>query len=92
MKYKACQTVFMSAYDDLFYYKLHEDDVISIDCGEWPELGFKITTKFSEIVKCIWFAILPFWFYESKKHYDCTYWQHLKMNLNYIIYILKIKK
>lgn len=81
----------MSAYNDLFYYTLHEDDVISINAGEWHGLGFKITSKFQEVVKCLWFAVLPYWCYETQCHYDCTYWQHLKINFNYAIYILKIQ-
>lgn len=29
------------------------------------------------------YGLLPYCMYESVKHYECSYWQHLKMNMQY---------
>lgn len=28
-------------------------------------------------------GLLPWWMYERQRHYDCTYWEHLVINLKY---------
>lgn len=35
------------------------------------------------IYKALYHGLLPYWMYESEKHYDCSYWQHLLINLRY---------
>ena len=29
---------------------------------------------------CVWFGTMPWWLYESKKHYEYGYFSHLKLN------------
>ena len=29
------------------------------------------------------YAILPYWMYESVKHYECSYWNHFIENMRY---------
>lgn len=31
------------------------------------------------------YGILPWWMYERVKHYECSYWQHLRINLRYAL-------
>lgn len=31
----------------------------------------------------LYFGILPYWCYEKTRHYQCSYWQHLMINLKY---------
>jgi hypothetical protein len=35
------------------------------------------------ILKALYHGLLPWWMYESKKHYECSYWQHLWINVIY---------
>jgi hypothetical protein len=35
------------------------------------------------ILCCLFYSLLPYWMYESQKHYRCSYWQHLRINLEY---------
>lgn len=38
--------------------------------------------KFRAIFCCIYFGVMPWWIYErNRPHYDCSYIEHLKMNL-----------
>jgi hypothetical protein len=43
----------------------------------------KIKIRLLAIFNCIYFGILPSWVYEKVKHYDCSYIQHLVINLRY---------
>ena len=36
--------------------------------------------KLRAIFCCTYFSIAPWWIYEKKKHYERTYWKHLKLN------------
>ena len=35
------------------------------------------------IYKCFYHGILPYWMYEKEKHYSCSYWVHLWINICY---------
>jgi hypothetical protein len=35
------------------------------------------------ILKALYHGILPYWFYEKERHYGCSYWQHLWINIQY---------
>lgn len=35
------------------------------------------------IYNAIKHGLLPYWMYETEKHYDCSYWQHLFINVRY---------
>lgn len=35
------------------------------------------------IYNALKFGLLPYWCYEKEKHYDCSYWLHLRINLQY---------
>ena len=39
--------------------------------------------KLRAIFCCLYFGITPWWFYQKEKHYDGTYLNHLKLNLQY---------
>lgn len=36
--------------------------------------------KLRAIFCCTYFSIVPWWVYEKEKHYERTYWKHLKLN------------
>src|SRR3712207_1185212 len=44
------------------------------------------TTKYRlrAILLALWFSVRPSRMYEKTPHYDCTYWQHLYINLCYV--------
>lgn len=35
------------------------------------------------VLQAIKHGVLPWWMYEKQKHYDCTYLQHLWINIRY---------
>jgi len=35
------------------------------------------------IAHAIYFGVMPYWVYEQVKHYDCSYLQHLAINVRY---------
>ena len=35
------------------------------------------------ILYALYFGILPYWCYEKKRHYNCSYWHHLVINVRY---------
>lgn len=35
------------------------------------------------ILKALYFGIMPYWVYENVRHYECSYWQHLVINIKY---------
>jgi hypothetical protein len=35
------------------------------------------------ILYCLKFGLLPYWLYEKKCHYDCSYVEHLWINVKY---------
>jgi len=35
------------------------------------------------IYRAIKHGVLPYWLYEKEKHYDCSYIEHLAINLRY---------
>ena len=35
------------------------------------------------IYMALYHGILPYWCYEKEKHYKCSYWRHLLINLRY---------
>lgn len=39
--------------------------------------------KLRAIKYALFYGIMPYWIYEHSKHYNCSYWQHLIMNLQY---------
>jgi hypothetical protein len=39
--------------------------------------------RLKAIYKALYHGILPYWCYEDVKHYDCSYWQHLWINIQY---------
>lgn len=45
--------------------------------------------KIKEVGQCLFYGIMPYWVYERRCHYDCTYWQHLLINLRYAIWRIK---
>jgi hypothetical protein len=39
--------------------------------------------RIKAIYYAIKFGLLPYWLYEAERHYECSYFQHLCVNLNY---------
>lgn len=39
--------------------------------------------RLKAIYKALYHGILPYWIYEKQKHYQCSYWQHLLINIRY---------
>lgn len=35
------------------------------------------------ILNCFFFGIMPWWVYEKNRHYQCSYLQHLCINIQY---------
>lgn len=35
------------------------------------------------IYNALYFGIMPYWVYEKEKHYSCSYFEHLIINLKY---------
>jgi hypothetical protein len=35
------------------------------------------------IIYAFWYGILPWWMYEEKRHYECSYLAHLWLNITY---------
>ncbi len=33
------------------------------------------------IIACLYYGLLPWWCYERRRHYSCSYWRHLWINL-----------
>jgi hypothetical protein len=42
-------------------------------------------TRIKAIACALWFGILPWWMYEEKRHYDCSYAHHLWINIKYAV-------
>ncbi len=81
---KPGMTVHVKSSTDEFDYVLMKQDVIDIKTGEWDEVGLKIDyepSKLTQVLDCLKYGILPWRCYEDVKHYDCTYWQHMRINL-----------
>jgi len=32
---------------------------------------------------CLLYGLLPWWAYERERHYQCSWWEHLKINAAY---------
>jgi hypothetical protein len=39
--------------------------------------------RLKAILNCLRFGVLPWWAYEKKRHYDCSYFEHLLINIRY---------
>jgi hypothetical protein len=39
--------------------------------------------RFRAIYNALHHGILPYWCYEKQRHYECSYWQHLWINIQY---------
>lgn len=39
--------------------------------------------RLKAIACCLKFGLLPWWAYEKAPHYNCSYWQHLLINMGY---------
>jgi hypothetical protein len=48
--------------------------------------------KVKEILQCFLYGALPYWCYEKKRHYGCSWYEHLKINLNYGIWLIRNKR
>jgi len=87
-------TVHVESKTDEFDYVLMEQDISDIQAGEWEEVGLIIAlkpstkSKFRGIFDCIKYGLLPFWCYEKHKHYECSYWQHLLINIKYAWWLI----
>lgn len=44
-----------------------------------------------EFFECIKFGFLHYWCYEKQKHYKCSYFKHLLINLNYAMWLIRNK-
>jgi hypothetical protein len=51
-----------------------------------------MTQRTKAVLFCIKYGLLPWWFYEKKKHYDCSYWEHLRLNITYALRWLRGKE
>lgn len=39
--------------------------------------------RLKAILNCLYFGLLPWWMYEKKRHYDCSYVYHLVINIQH---------
>lgn len=39
--------------------------------------------RLKAIYKSIYHGLMPYWVYEGQKHYECSYLQHLWINIKY---------
>ena len=46
------------------------------------------SARIRAIFCCLYFSILPWWIYEKNKHYDSTYFRHIKLNFEQIKVLL----
>jgi hypothetical protein len=35
------------------------------------------------ILKALYFGLMPYWVYEKVRHYECSYFRHLVINIRY---------
>ena len=40
-------------------------------------------TRIRAILKALFYGIMPYWTYESVRHYECSYFTHLVINIRY---------
>lgn len=39
--------------------------------------------RLEAIYKAFYYGLLPYWCYEKERHYSCSYFQHLIINVKY---------
>lgn len=42
-------------------------------------------TRLRAILNAVYFGVLPYWVYENVKHYRCSYFEHLLINIQYAL-------
>jgi hypothetical protein len=48
--------------------------------------------RLKAILFALFYGFAPFWMYEKEKHYKCSYWLHLWINLKYAFRWISFKE